>query len=102
MLAKGVIKEIVNPIQSDTDDSCDIEYADAPPSDISFQEVDRNECFECGGQENDEDEEGKWVGCDVCPRWSHRHCTGDAVLMNLIDIDDINDYPYLCPYCDYT
>ena len=86
---------------SDTcsEESAEPQYMDEPPEDVSFDKINKDVCYICGGFEGSEND---WVGCDECPRFCHKDCTNDPVLISLNDEDDIADYPYLCPYCDYT
>ena len=42
--------------------------------------VDPNKCPLCCGIFQ-KGEEGKWVGCDFCPRWFHKRCVSPTLVM---------------------
>jgi len=35
------------------------------------------------------------IGCDTCDEWFHASCVG----INLAEIVDIQNFPFICPKC---
>ena len=68
-------------------------------SDEETEETEENAgvCFTCKGSDGQATE---WVGCDICPRWYHLCCSGDANLeeMSLTD-EQLERYVFVCPTC---
>ena len=86
---------ITNDESSESSDS-DIEmsFADSD-DDLGIFEIDATKCPKCGKG----DEGGVMVGCDTCPRWWHKECTGDPDIKDLSD-SDLEAYLFDCLYCE--
>ena len=94
-------KPVVEDSSSDSEASVTLEDENTQ-SDLSFDKIDKNSCSYCATTftESDEESDITVVGCEICPRWAHRACTGDQTLMDLDDVDDIRAYPFVCFHCE--
>ena len=63
---------------------------------VTEEERDENKCQGCGGkfEEDSDDRQEDWVGCELCWRWYHYDC---ACLPDLPEEED----PWTCPKCTY-
>ena len=95
--------ECLSESDSEVDDDTIVLIAEAELSETSFSKIDKESCLYCNDVFGSEEEEteGLIVGCEMCPRWAHRACTGDQVLKGLDDIGDISAYPFTCSHCDF-
>ena len=78
----------------------DLEIVDIVPTGKTVQETYNSVTFCPGCKLPDDDmEDFLWYGCDVCPRWWHRHClTTDYQLQ--ADISTMcPDEAFRCPLC---
>ena len=95
--AKKAKKPTVIDSNSESSSECSEKYSLVESeSDISYEKIPKNVCPYCEVEVMDEED---IVGCDICPRWMHRMCTHDNVLMDLTDIADIEAYPFTCCHC---
>ena len=67
-------------------------------SDDSLSDNYTVKCYICGEVVEDDDITNA-IGCETCPRWVHKMCTNDEVLMDLSNVDDIAAYPFTCDKC---
>ena len=94
---KKVTKKKSESESSESDMELEIPYTDEPPEDEDKIETDT--CYICSKKTGNMKD---WVGCDVGPRFAHKSCTNDEVLVSLSDEEDITAYPFLCQYCDFS
>ena len=98
--AKKLCKSSIS-IDSESDADTAMLVDENSGSDTSFSKIDKHSCYQCGEPvASDIEEDVNVVGCDSCPRWAHKMCTKDAVLMDLTDEEDICAYPFKCSHCD--
>ena len=87
--------------EGDTDTETELPNLDESVEDVSYNEINQEKCLVC---ESTSGKAEDWVGCDMCPRWTHIQCTRDSALQDMKeegDIDGIKIYPFTCIYCDF-
>ncbi|PIK37236.1 hypothetical protein BSL78_25928 [Apostichopus japonicus] len=62
------------------------------------EEINENECLECGEQFEEESDPNLWMGCEHCGRWLHKTCSGiDDIILK--SDDDIEHLDWQCRKC---
>ena len=83
---KTIIEE-----SSDEDSESDIVHAE---SDDGSVDLDVDTCPACGL-------ENTQVGCDLCPRWWHKQCSGYQDIINA-DEADLQHIEFICKICQFS
>ncbi len=79
---------------SDESSDVDVPYTDSD-DDMDPVDDEYSTCQVCSGCDGAPE---LWVGCDLCPRWSHKECV-DPSFLSLGD-EELECLSYVCGNCD--
>ena len=82
---KRSLKKVYDGSSDSSNSDIEMSFADSD-DDMGIFEIDSTKCGKG-------DNEGFMVGCDTCPQWWHKECTGDPDLQSL-NASDLEDYPF--------